>query len=173
MLMNEWSEGATVAGREAPSRILRIRKSVGIQRLCPSLPAPTLHPYQASCRAELQRMEVIMRAPQVGGFSHRAIANFTSWERTHSRSWLLSATTTRSPTPSSAALGETTSFSVSSPYRGFPCHSASSLEEEQDTLQGCQPRPAKLVSRPPEVARGSSSKKGSIAVSESLRGGRD
>lgn len=46
-----------------------------------------------------------MRAPVVGGFNHRARAKFISWERTHSRSSLLSATTTRIDHSSDSFVG--------------------------------------------------------------------
>ena len=84
----------------------------------PSCPYP--RPYHSPCIAGLQRTEVMMRAPVVGGFSHRACAKFVSWERTRSRSWLLSATTTRVPTPSSAAIGQTACLRAPTVPRWYP-----------------------------------------------------
>lgn len=113
-----------------------------------------------------------MRAPMVGGVSHRARAKFISWERAHSRSRLLNATTTRIPTPSSAALRQTASVSVPSTFTGaFPYNSASNLAEDWDDLQGPHPTQQSRYSDPRKLPEALLPE--NVAISKSLKGERD
>lgn len=157
MLTNEWSKKVTWAGEKHPAESCG---SAGLQapRAPPIASCSSPHPYHSASRAGLQRMEVMMRAPMLGGFSHRASANPFSWETTPSSCWLLTATTTRIPTPSSAVLGRQPQPQPLPPLLR-PSPRSQPPTSQNKGLSHPHRSPVRVVFRLREVARGSPSSK--------------